>query len=156
MHCVAAISLGYKSPLYWYEVHTNDNGKMDAATYKAVYTHVFADIKAFHRSREFIVWEDSDGSHTCKASTEWKHHEGFKTVINTHYCPETNPIEDRGVAAVVKQTIKNNAHSTISDLRQLAEQGFEAVKFDTIAGVYKNMPQRWTDLQASEGRRLNR
>ena len=66
IHAVAIIGLNYKSPLYWYDVYTNNNGKLDAPTYIEVYTRAFKDIEAHHGSKDFKVWEDGDGTHTCK------------------------------------------------------------------------------------------
>lgn len=156
IHCVAVIGPGYKSPLYWYEVASNNNGKMDSATYIAVYKRVFKDIEKHYGSRDFVLWEDGDGSHTSKASCDWKRENGYTALINAPKCPETNPIEDRASLLVVKNYIKRYGHATIKEVRDLAEEGWARVKTEAIARVYDDMPQRWIDIKNVNGRRINR
>lgn len=155
VHCVAMIGLNYKR-WYWYDVQTNNNGKMDAATYKSIYKQVADDIAEFRGSRDFILWEDGDGSHTAKEVRDWKLREGITAVTNVHYCPETNPIEDRAIANVVKGTLRQNPHRTTGQLRALAEEGFRRIKLSSIAKVYADMPSRWLQLRDMHGQRLNR
>lgn len=64
LHCVACIGLGFKSKLYFYDVYTNTNGKMNSATYKHIYSLLFAEIERHHGSRDFVLREDGGDSHT--------------------------------------------------------------------------------------------
>lgn len=152
---MVALGLNYKSSIYWYEVNSNDNGKMDICMYKKVYTQVFEDIAAHHGSRDFIIWEDGDSSHTHQETRDWKAKNNITTITNTPHCPETSPIEDHKVTLVTKAYIRRHAHWSLGQLRGLAEKGWLSVQKDDIMRIYEDMPQRWRDLRNAEGRRIN-
>lgn len=157
VHAVAVIGAsGYKSPLYWYDQPTNDNGKMSDAMYPKLYEKVFADIRKDRGSDDWILWEDGDASHGSVSTNKWKKKHGYECYQNIHCCPETNPIEDKAVANVIMDYVKRSGASTITELRRAAEEGWAKVDSEHIKLIFEDMPERWELLKADGGKRINR
>lgn len=137
-------------------MQTNDNGKINVDTYKLIYKHIYEDIKKHHGSRDFIIWEDGNSTHSSASIKAFRKAKGITSIQNPHHCPKTNPIKDMCIANVVKSYVRRHRHGSIGDLQQLAVDGFKSVNPGAIDQVYADMHSRWLQLQASEGRRINR
>ncbi|KAH8733976.1 hypothetical protein BGZ61DRAFT_445633 [Ilyonectria robusta] len=62
LHAWAAIGLGFKSPLVWYEIPSNSNGKMTQEIYIKEILKPYV-CKWLDKDHTFVLEEDSNSSH---------------------------------------------------------------------------------------------
>jgi hypothetical protein len=139
-----------------YESHTNDNGKMDGATYATLLDRTYDDIEKEY-GKHFILCEDGDSSHTVPEAIQAKKARNYlrNCITNPYNCPETNPIKARAMVNVVKGNIKRSPHADIAALRDLAEDGlYNKVKQEKLVGVWGHS-RPMGQIRDNGGRRIN-
>ena len=151
-HVWAAVGWNFKSPLHFYTVPTNTNGKMSLAVYRGILEEMVGPWLA--RGDSFVLEEDGDSGHgggNCKASNmvrKWKEEHHLKHYFNTPGSPDLSPIENCWRA--VKQFVR--ARYTIgADLKALILEGWERISQETISKWVDSMVVRMQDVLASQG-----
>ncbi|KAF5657583.1 kinesin related 1 [Fusarium heterosporum] len=96
LHAWAAIGIGYKSPLVFYEIPSNKNGKMTQKCYEEEILEKY--VKSLiEEGRTFILEEDNDSGHGPKGNnriSRWKEAHGLLHYFNCAQSPDLSPIED--------------------------------------------------------------
>jgi hypothetical protein len=100
-HAWAAVGHNFKSPLIWYDIPSNKNGKMTAQGY--VDNILAPVVKPWIQSHSpFVLEEDRDSGHGVgKGNTaatmlvkEWKQNNSLKSYFNCSGSPDFAPIEN--------------------------------------------------------------
>jgi len=138
LHAWAAVGYDFKSPLVWYDIPTNTNGKMTKKVYEEeiLEKHV---KQWLVNGDDFVLEEDQDSghgigpnhrnSHKCPIQ-RWKQAHGLKAYFNASSSLDLAPIENAWQP--VKQYIRKFSHWQVEETRELAAEGW-----------YNNLSQEW-------------
>jgi len=132
LHAWAAVGYGFKSPLVFYEVPSNSNGKITQQIYRdeILEKHVKSWIEAGH---QFVLEEDGDSGHRpgpANIARTWKQDHGLKSYFNTPGSPDLSPIEN--CWKIPKQHIRRHAVWDDQELQALALEAWDNLSQDTI------------------------
>ncbi|KAM3475996.1 hypothetical protein MY8738_007152 [Beauveria namnaoensis] len=131
LHAWAAVGYDFKSPLIWYEVPGNTNGKMSQKVYRDVILEGY--VKGLIReskqqNRSFILKEDGDSGHgpgRHNLVRAWKEEHKLRYFFNCPQSPNLSPIENCWV--VIMEVVRQQPHWDKEILRELAEEGWAAL-----------------------------
>ena len=158
LHSWAAIGHGFKSPLVFYEIASNTNGKM---TQRAYIDQILEPVVKpwIQRGDDFVLEEDQDSGHGMPGKikktnivTEWKAKNGLESYFNGSHMPEISPIED--CWQPTKQYVRKFPHWDEQDTRELALEGWERIPQDWIDKRIEQIPDRLRKVVEMEGRMI--
>lgn len=153
LHAWGCIGYDFKSPLIWYEIPTNSNGKMTQAIYREVVLEGY--VKGLMKEgRQFVLEEDGDSGHGPSQSNivrEWKEKNGLEFFFNCPRSPDLAPIENCWLA--VKEEIRQRPHWDEDTLKELAEEGWANLSQETINNWIDSMPWRLEHVTQLNGKR---
>lgn len=144
VHCWGVVGYDYKSPLHYYD-NGSSNGKMDRKTYRQLLEKECIDWPAG-------IWleEDGDSGHGWTgALKKWKDSQPWSYYKNCPYSPDLAPIENAWRAP--KQALKKYGHWDDESIKEVAEQGWDALKRETINEWVLSMPDRLQKVIDAEG-----
>ncbi|KAF2183648.1 hypothetical protein K469DRAFT_710450 [Zopfia rhizophila CBS 207.26] len=146
IHAWAAVGWDFKSPLTFYNIASNTNGKM---TQRAYIDQILEPIvKSWIESHQcFILEEDGDSGHGPGKSNivrTWKKENGLQYYFNCYSSPDLSVIENCWQPP--KQYVKKFPHWDEQDTRELAIEGWEKVNQKFINASVNSMPQRLKDV----------
>jgi hypothetical protein len=151
-HSWAAVGYNFKTPLYFYNVPGNRNGKMSLQAYRDQILEPI--VKPWlERGDDFILEEDNDSGHgTGKQNivVSWKKKHGLKHYFNCSHSPDLSPVENCWQPP--KQFLKRFPHWDEFETRDLAIEGWEQVSQRFINERVDSMPQRLQDCYDMDGR----
>ena len=151
VHCWGAVGYDFKSPLVWYDVPGNNNGKMSQKVYRDYILE--PTVGAWLREgQSFVLEEDNDSGHgTSKANIvrTWKEKNGLESFFNCASSPDFSPIEKAWQGP--KQYVKKRPCWDDDLVKELAEEGWAAVKQETINGWVDSIPQIFKDCLELDG-----
>ncbi|KJZ70201.1 hypothetical protein HIM_10424 [Hirsutella minnesotensis 3608] len=143
LHAWACIGYNFKSPLVWYEVSTNTNGKMSQKVYLEKVLEGYVKPELLEKGVSFILEEDGDSGHGPGKNNPvraWKEKHGLRYFFNCASSPDLSPVEN--CWNVVKENLRRQPHWEQSVIRDLAEEGWEKLSQETINGWIDSMPLR--------------
>ena len=152
LHCWAAVGYNFKSKLYFYNAG-NSNGKMNHKTYKdAILEPIVGD--QLRKGHDFVLEEDGDSGHGFGKGTnsvkKWKEDKGLNFYQNCAGSPDFAIIENSW--QVPKQHVRQHSHFDIITLKELALEGWDKLKQETINKWVEEMPQRLQDCIIAKGK----
>ena len=151
MHCWAAVGYNFKSPIYFYDVPGNTNGKMSLKVYQKQILEPI--VKPWLEcGQRFVLEEDGDSGHGTGKSNivrTWKQQNRLQYYFNCHSSPDLSPIENCWQAP--KQYIKKYPHWDDATTKILIYEGWNSVSQKGINEHIHSMPQRLRDCIASNG-----
>lgn len=154
LHCWAAIGFNFKSPLIWYSVPSNSNGKMSQAVYIKAILKGYIKKELLDKGVQFILEEDGDSGHgpgQKNPARTWKEEHGLRHFFNCPQSPDLSPIENAWL--VVNEEIKKRPHWSEDELQELAEEGWRNLSQETINGWIESMPTRLKHVIKLNGKR---
>lgn len=150
-HAWAAIGFDFKSPLIWYTTKSK-NGAITQRDYiNQILNPV---VKPWLESGDdFILEEDGASGHGPSSNQnivfQWKEKHQLRYYFNTPGSPDLSPIENAWKAP--KSHLKEHAIWDELAIKELAEEGWEALSQATINEWVHSMPQRMRDVIDTEG-----
>ena len=150
-HCWAAVGYNFKSPIIFYEVPGNTNGKMS----QRVYIDQILDpvVKPWLEAGQKFVVEDGNSGHGPGRSNivqQWKIDHGLVGYFNCASSPDLSPIEK--CWAPPKAHLRTVPHWSDWVTRDLILEGWEGVTRGYISQWILSMPYRLLDIINSEGK----
>lgn len=141
LHAWAAVGYNFKSPLVWYNVEGNKNGKMSLEAYR---DQILDPIVGqwLRDGDDFTLEEDNDSGHgTGKANIvrTWKRHNGLNSYFNCAQSPDLAPIERAW--AWPKRKVRSQEVWDDESLQTLAEEGWADLKQETINEWINRIPE---------------
>ena len=141
IHCWAAVGYRFKSPLVFYDVASNTNGKM---TQKAYISQILDPVvKPWIRDQQdFVLEEDRDSGHGTSQHNiviEWKKKNGLKSYFNCGYSPDLAPIENAW--SPMKQYVRGFSCWDMETTQQLTQEGWDSVQQRYIDRQVLSMPR---------------
>ncbi|KJZ80118.1 hypothetical protein HIM_00832 [Hirsutella minnesotensis 3608] len=97
LHAWACVGYDFKSPLIWYEVSSNSNGKMSQKVYLEKILKGYIGPELLEKGVSFILEEDGDSGHGPGKNNPvrtWKEEHGLKYFFNCASSPDLSPIEN--------------------------------------------------------------
>jgi hypothetical protein len=151
LQCWAAVGHDFKSPLVWYDVPSNNNGKMTIQAYRdqSLKPVVAPWLRARH---SFFLEEDNDSGHGGKGNnivTKWKKENGLESYFNCPLSPDFVPIEKAW--QLPKQYVRKRPCWEDGIVKDLAEEGWDALQQDSINRWVDKVPQILKDCIEAEG-----
>jgi hypothetical protein len=151
VHAWAAVGWEFKSPLVFYEISSNSNGKM---TQRAYIEQILEPVVKpwIAKDHSFTLEEDGDSGHGPGPSNivrTWKNINKLDYYFNCHSSPDLTPIENFWQPP--KQYVKKFPHWDEGDTRELALEGWEKVSQDFINNRVDSMPKRLQDCIDMDG-----
>jgi len=151
LHAWAAVGYNFKSPLIWYDVPGNGNGKMSMQVYKD--TILEPVVGSWLRNgHSFVLEEDNDSGHgTSKHNIvrTWKKDNGLESFFNCASSPDFVPIEKAWQGP--KQYVRKRPCWDDSIVKELAQEGWDSVKQTSINEWVNNIPQIFKECLELEG-----
>jgi hypothetical protein len=151
IHAWAAVGHRFKSPLVFYDISSNTNGKMTQRAYIDMILEPV--VKPWLKDRKsFILEEDQDSGHgTSQVNIvrTWKQQNGLQSYFNCSSSPDLALIEN--VWQPMKQYIRKYSHWHAEETRQLAYEGWDSIPQAFIDKKVNSMPQRLRDIIQSKG-----
>lgn len=141
LHAWAAISYDFKSPLVWYDVPGNSNGKMSLQVYR---DQILEPVVGqwLRDGYSFVLEEDNDSGHgTGKANIvrTWKRQNALTSYFNCAQSPDLAPIERAW--AWPKKEVTTQSVWDDEALQTLAQEGWDKLKQSTINGWIDKIPE---------------
>jgi hypothetical protein len=151
VHAWAAVGYNFKSELTFYDVPSNNNGKMTQRVYNDQILKPV--VKPWlERGDDFALEEDGDSGHGPGKSNivqQWKDQHKLEHYFNCHSSPDLAPIENCWQPP--KQYVKKYPHWDEQNTRELALEGWEKISQDFINKQVNSMPQRLQDCIDMDG-----
>jgi hypothetical protein len=160
LHTWAAVSFNFKSDLIFYDVPTNNNGKMTSIVYinEILEKHVKLWIES---SDEFVLEEDHDSGHSVSSNDpqkrcnnpvkKWKAKHGLKSYFNCNGAPDLSPIENCWLP--MKEYIRKYTHWEPDETQQLAKEGwYDCLTQEHINKLVLSMPERLQAVIDAKGK----
>ena len=149
VHCWGAVGYDFKSSLVWFP--GNSNGKMSQKVYR---DHILEPTVGpwLREGQSFVLEEDNDVRHgTSKANIvrTWKEKNGLESFFNCASSPDFSPIAKAWQGP--KQYVKKRPCWDGELVKELAEEGWAAVKQETINGWVDKIPQIFKDCLELDG-----
>jgi hypothetical protein len=156
IHAWGAIGYGFKSPLVFYDIPSNSNGKM---TQKAYIQQILEPIVKpwIDRGDDFVLEEDGDSGHGPSRSSgnivkSWKKKHGLDHYFNCPGSPDLAPIEDAWQPT--KQYVRHYGHWEPDETRTLAQEGWDGITETWINRRIESMPSRLRHVAESDDGQL--
>ncbi|KAF3919989.1 hypothetical protein ABW20_dc0101063 [Dactylellina cionopaga] len=151
LHAWAAIGYNFKSDLTFYTTG-NNNGKMSNSVYinQILEPIVKPWLEAGH---DFVLEEDNDSGHGTGAKSEaarWKQAHNLTHYFNCSQSPDLSIIENAW--QVPKSCVRQSPHWDEETLMVLINEGWDALKQESINKWVDSMPDRLQAVIDSEGR----
>ncbi len=151
LHCWAAVGHDFKSELVWYDVPSNNNGKMTMKVYhdQILEPVVSSWLRAGH---SFVLEEDNDSGHGGKKDnivTRWKKKNGLDSYFNCPLSPDFVPIEKAWQRP--KQAVRTRPCWEDSIVKELAQEGWDGLQQKSINCWVDQIPQILKDCIEGEG-----
>ena len=146
VHAWVAVGYGYKSLLYFYDVG-NSNGVMTIETYLPLLKEEVGTWP-----KHWVLKEDgAKGYGRGKNSpiTKWKDANGISYYFNHLYSPDLALIENCWIAP--KSHLRKSGHYIDEMVKEIALEGWDALKEKKINAWCDSMPQRLRDVIAMKG-----
>lgn len=152
LHCWAAIGYNFKSLLVWYEIPTNNNGKMTQQVYIKEILEPYVK-KWLDEGYSFVLEEDGDSGHGPSQHNPvraWKEKYNLDSFFNCPCSPDLSPIENCWL--IPKEYIRRYPHWDAETLKDLAEEGWKQLSQKTINNWVDSMPKRLHHVQKLKGK----
>lgn len=150
VHCWAAVGYDFKSSLTWYD-SGNSHGKMTQQCYRdSILEPVVGSW--LREGQYFVLEEDNDSGHgTSKTNIvrTWKKQNGLQSYFNCSSSPDFVPVEKAWQGPM--QYVKRRPCWDDDIVRELAEEGWAAVKQDSINDWVDSIPQIFKDCLELDG-----
>jgi transposase len=152
LHCWAAVGHDFKSDLVWYDKPSESNGKLDLPAYRdnILEPVVGPWLRAGHN---FVLAEDVDSGHSGRKGNnivqKWKQENGLQSFFNCPLSPDFVPIER--AFQLPRQYVKHRACWEDSSVKELAEEGWGALRQETINRWVDQIPQTLKTCLEKEG-----
>ena len=151
LHCWAAVGYDFKSPLIWYDVPGNSNGKMSMQVYR---DQILEPVVGswLREGQSFVLEEDNDSGHGTSKSNivkTWKKANGLDHFFNCASSPDFSPIEKAWQGP--KEYVKKRPCWEDDIVKELAEEGWASVKQETINSWVDQIPQIFKDCLELDG-----
>ena len=144
VHCWAAVGWNFKSSLFWYEVPTNDNGKLSHKAYLEQILEPaikpWLDQARSGQIDPFVLEEDNDSSHKGGIVNTWKHQNGLNHYFNCPNSPDLAPIEN--CWQPMKQLLRRIPHWDDRTTKSIAQEGWNGISQDFINTKIASIPDR--------------
>jgi hypothetical protein len=150
IHAWAAVQHDFKSPLVFYNIKSNTNGKMTQQAYIDQILEPY--VRPWLRGKRFILEEDNNSGHGPSRQNivrTWKQNADLEQYFNCSNSPDLALIEN--CWQTPKQYVKKFPHWNEQDTKELALEGWEKVSHDFINDRINSMPQRIQDCIDLEG-----
>ncbi|KAL8367198.1 hypothetical protein RB599_010276 [Gaeumannomyces hyphopodioides] len=152
VHAWAAVGHNFKSDLVWYNVPSNDNGKMTLKVYrdKILEPVVGQWIRDGHN---FVLEEDNDSGHgTGKKNIvkTWKEENGLQSYWNCSVSPDIPAIEKAWQAP--KNKVGGQPVYNDETVIELAEEAWKDQAQETINGYVDEIPRILSKIIEGEGK----
>ncbi|KAF1815700.1 hypothetical protein P152DRAFT_383623, partial [Eremomyces bilateralis CBS 781.70] len=142
----AAVGYDFKSPLTFYEIPTNKNGKMTQDVYPKEILQM--EVQEWvDRGDFFVLEEDQDSGHAPPRSRkkgnavqQWKEQNGVHSYFNCAGSPDLAIIED--CWQPTKQYVRKYRHFNPEETRELAIEAWGELKQEWINKRVLSMPDR--------------
>jgi hypothetical protein len=151
LHAWAAVGYSFKSPLVFYNIESNTNGKM---TQKAYINQILEPVVKpwIQHHNRFILEEDQDSGHGTSKSNivvDWKRKNHLESYFNCSNSPDLAPIENMWLP--MKQYVRKFSHWDVETTEILAQEGWDSIKQRYINKQVVSMPKRLKDVVEGEG-----
>lgn len=151
-HCWAAVGYNFKSPLVFYDIPGNSNGKM---TLKGYIEHILEPVVKpwLIDGQDFVLEEDGDSGYGTGAKNivrTWKEEHSLRSYFNAPASPDLSPIENCWLPP--KQHMKKYPHWDDVTTKELINEGWDLVTQDFINEKVLSMPARLQQVIDLEGK----
>lgn len=148
VHLWYCISYNFKSKLYWYEVPTNSNRKMNSEVYmERVLSQV---VKGWiDKGHDFILQEDRDSAHTSKETEAYKKKISLEYYYTPGRSPDMTAIET--IALIFKAEYRKQLRTTKQQCIDAAEHAWKQISQEKINNVIRNMTTRYQKCVELDG-----
>jgi hypothetical protein len=151
-HCWAAVGWNFKSPIYFYEVPGNTNGKMSQQVYIDQILEPI--VKPWlDTGHDFVLEEDGDSGYGPGKNNPvrtWKENHGLKHYFNCSNSPDLSPIENCWLPP--KAHVRKFPHWDDSTTKELILEGWEQVSQEFINKQIDSMPERYRAVIEGAGK----
>lgn len=159
VHGWAAVGWNFKTPkIIWYKVPSNTNGVITMKVYVDQILEV--EVKKWvQRGDKFVLEQDGASGHGGSGGdlarknnivAKWFKKMGVEVFYNCHNAPDLAPIENCWQGP--KQYASKRPHWDENSLKELLQEGWDAISQKYINKQIDSMPQRLRDVQALKGR----
>lgn len=159
VHAWAAVGFNFKTPLLFYDIPSNTNGKMTQQAYISQILEPVVSKWCKEPAARWTLEEDRDSGHGVSTNSvveQWKHCHGMhrnqgnlRFYFNAPQSPELSIIEACWQSP--KQYVRTVPHYDNETLRELADEGWSNCHPDFINKLVHDMPRRLKDVRDSEG-----
>lgn len=151
LHAQAAVGFEFKSPLTFYKIPSNNNGKM---TQKAYIEQILKPVILLwiERGDDFVLEEDGDSGHGLGKSNivrTWKEENKLEYYFNCHSSPDLALIENCWQPP--KQYVKKFSYWDEEGTQELAIEGWLKVSQEFINKRVDSMLKRLRDCIEMDG-----
>ncbi|KAF1954894.1 hypothetical protein CC80DRAFT_536656 [Byssothecium circinans] len=150
-HSWASVGHNFKSPIHFYNVPGNKNGKISLKVYRDSILKPI--VKPWiDRGDDFVLKEDNDSGHGIGQRNivrTWKEKNGLNYYFNCPSSPDLSPIENCWQPP--KQFLKRYPHWDEFETQELVLEGWENISQAFINERVNSMPQRLRDCIEMEG-----
>ena len=152
LHAWGAVGYNFKSDLVFYDIPTNNNGKMTHQKYiEILEEHVKPWIQ---RGDDFVLEEDRDTSHGIGKKNivkTWKEQNHLECYFNMTGSPDLSPSENSWQPT--KAYVRRFQHWEVDETQQLAKEGwYEHLSQDYLNRCILSMPERLQAVIDAEGK----
>ncbi|KAF8857210.1 hypothetical protein BDZ45DRAFT_547405, partial [Acephala macrosclerotiorum] len=145
VHWWAAVGHDFKSPIQFYDVDTNSNGKM---THRVYIDQILEPVVKpwLDAGHDFVLEEDGDSGHgynkngTPNVVTKWKKDHGLETYRNCVHSPDLSPVEN--CWQPIKHHIREQPHWDVDTLKELVLEAWDRLSQKSINNWVDEMPDR--------------
>lgn len=142
VHAWGAIGYDFKSELIFYDNPSNGNGKMSQDLYLTIILKAVV-LPWIEAGENFVLEEDGDSGHGPGKDNPvgaWKNMVGLKHYFNCALSPDLSPIENGWLP--VKLRVREVSHWDAEFTKELALEGWEGIKQETINKWVDSIPDR--------------
>lgn len=157
VHVWAAIGHDFKSDIHFYDIPSNNNGKMTTSYYV---DHILEPLVKpwIIQGHDFVLEEDRDSGHgisktntpTTRYVKAWKESNNLKYYFNCSGSPDLSPIEN--CWQPTKHYIRKEPHWDRQDTRNLAQEGWDRIEQKWINKKVDEMPERLLAVIRAHGK----
>lgn len=128
------------SPLYFYEIPSNNNGKITADYYcKEILGKVVSE--QISRSDKFVLQADRDSAYTAKRSIAFKESLGLEYYFTPGVSSDLSGSEV--IISLFKTELRKTLRTTKEEVIKAARKAQKCILQDRINNIVLNMPMRY-------------